>query len=569
MATQRGSGDEGSATATTEGGPAQRGDQPTPEDRTSGLHRHIGRTGLLFAGVGSIIGSGWLFGSLNASIIAGPAAVLSWAIAGVMIILIALTYAELGTMFPVSGGVVRFPHYAFGSFTSFTMGWITWLAAASVAPVEVEAALQYASNYIGGLAHVPAGSGGNPVLTFPIGYAVAVVLLAVFCWINLVGIRAFARANTPIVGWKIGVIFLVIVAFLVTKFRGANFSDFGGFTPYGWHGVFESIATAGIVFSYLGFRQGVELAGESENPRRNVPFAVIGSVVIAGLAYVALQVAFIGSAPTSGLDHGWSGLTFNNDFGPLAGIAQIIGLSWLATILYVDAVISPADTGLIYTTVTARISYAMGRNRNVPPQLERTSERGVPWVSLVLAFLVGLIFFLPFPGWQKLVTFITSATVLSFGSGPLVWAALRDRLPDHSRPFRLPFGHTIPFLAFFSSNVIVYWAGWNTNWKLFVAIGIGLVLLAVYKAIARDALPPMDWRAGAWVLPWLGSLALVSYLGNYGSDAAKVFSLESGVAIIFGLSLVVYLAAYMLRLPGDRVRELIEESAERAPASAA
>jgi amino acid transporter len=531
-------------------------------DEDSGLHRHIGLVGLLFAAVGSIIGSGWLFGALNASQLAGPAALIAWAIGGVMILLVGLTYAELGAMFPVSGGVVRFPHYAFGSFTSFMMGWITWLAAASVAPIEVEAAIQYASNNIGGLAHASAASGGNPVLTFPLGYAVAVVLMAIFCAVNMIGIRAFARANTPIVWWKLGVICLVVVAFLVTQFRGANFGDFGGFMPYGWHGVFESISTAGIVFSYLGFRQGVELAGESDNPRRNVPIAVIGSVLIAAVIYVLLQVAFTGAAPTSGLHKGWSGLTFANDFGPLAGIAQLIGLSWLATVLYVDAVISPAGTGLVYTTATARISYAMGRNGNAPPELAETTERGAPWVSLVLAFALGLIFFLPFPGWQKLVSFITSATVLSFGSGPLVWAALRKELPDRERPFRLPFGHTIPFLAFFSANMIVYWAGWDTNWKLFLAIVLGLILLAVYKAVKPRALGKMDWRAGAWVLPWLGALALISYLGNYGDSAAHKFGLGVGAALMLGVSVAVYLAAYHVRLPRARVRELVGEPAE-------
>jgi amino acid transporter len=533
------------------------------EDETSGLKRHVGRTGLLFAGVGSIIGSGWLFGALEASQLAGPAAVISWVIGALMIMMIALTFAELGTMFPVSGGVVRFPHFAFGSFTSFMMGWITWLAAASVAPVEVEAAIQYASNNIGGLAHVSAASGGNPVLTFPAGYIVAVILLAIFCWINLIGIRWFARANNAIVTWKLVVIVLVIVAFLLTEFRGANFGDFGGFAPYGSHGVFEAIATAGIIFSYLGFRQGVELAGESENPKRNVPFAVIGSVAIAAVLYIALQVAFIGAAPTEDLGHGWAGLEFANDFGPLAGIAQLIGLSWLATILYIDAVVSPADTGLIYMTVTARISYAMGRNRNAPEALERTNERGAPWVSLALAFVVGLIFILPFPGWQKLVTFITSATVLSFGSGPLVWAALRRELPDHERPFRLPGGHLIPFAGFLSSNLIIYWAGWNTNWKLFVAILIGLVLLGAQMAFRRDRLPPMDWLAGSWILPWLVALALVSYLGSYGGEAAHEIGRGVGVLVIAAISLAVYLAAYRLRLPGRRVKELIEEAANR------
>ena len=531
-----------------------------PEDETSGLHRHIGRTGLLFAGVGSIIGSGWLFGALEASQLAGPAAILSWVIGGAMIICIALTFAELGTMFPVSGGVVRFPHFAFGSFASFTMGWITWLSAASVAPVEVEAALQYASNNIGGLAHASAGSGGNPVLTFPLGYVVAAVLLAIFCWVNLVGIRWFARANNAIVTWKLAVIVLVIVAFVVTTFHGSNFGDFGGFAPYGSTGVFEAIATAGIIFSYLGFRQGVELAGESENPKRNVPFAVIGSVAIAGLLYVALQIAFIGAVSPGDLNHGWSGLEFANDFGPLAGIATIIGLSWLATILYADAVISPAGTGLVYTTVTARISYAMARNRNAPEALEKTSDRGAPWVSIALAFVVGLIFFLPFPGWQKLVTFITSATVLSFGVGPLVWAALRNRLPDHERPFRVPGGHVIPFLAFLSSNLIIYWAGWTTNWKLFVAILIGFALLGIQAAFARDRMPAMDWRAGLWILPWLGLIALVSYLGPYGADAAHTLKPGIGALAMLAISVVIYLAAYRSRLPSERVRELIEES---------
>jgi amino acid transporter len=391
---------------------------------------------------------------------------------------------------------------------------------------------------------------------------VAVVLMAIFCWINLIGIRAFARANTAIVWWKLGVISLVVVAFLLTAFHGANFSDHGGFQPYGWHGIFESISTAGIVFSYLGFRQGVELAGESDNPHRNVPFALIGSVLIAGTIYVLLQVAFIGAAPASGLHKGWAGLSFANDFGPLAGIAKLIGLSWLATILYVDAVVSPADTGLIYTTATARISDAMGRNGNAPPELAKTTDRGAPWVSLLLAFVLGLLFFLPFPGWQKLVAFITSATVLSFGSGPLVWAALRKELPDHERPFRLWGGHLIPFLAFFSANMIVYWAGWDTNWKLFLAIVLGLILLAVDLVVRRDRPAAMDWRAGAWVMPWLVALAAISYLGPYGDGARHSFGLAVGAAIMLVVSAAVYLAAYRLRLPGERVREELEAGSE-------
>ncbi|MFZ2115104.1 MAG: amino acid permease, partial [Pseudonocardiaceae bacterium] len=126
------------------------------------LKKDFGTIGLLFTAVGSIIGSGWLFGALKASQIAGPAAIFSWLIGTVMFVLIGLTYAEVGVMFPRSGGLARYPHYAFGSFTSFTMGWITWLATVSVAPVEVQAVTQYATNY---LPWLQVQANGTPVLT--------------------------------------------------------------------------------------------------------------------------------------------------------------------------------------------------------------------------------------------------------------------------------------------------------------------------------------------------------------------------------------------------------------------
>src|SRR5919206_3672109 len=140
------------------------------------LRRDIGVVGLLFTSVGSIIGSGWLFGALSASKIAGPAALLSWVIGGGAMILLALVHAELGGMYPVAGGNARFPHYAFGSLIGFAGGWFAFIGTVTTAPIEVEAALQYASNYISGLT---TEHGGTPVLTF-VGYLVAGVLMLIF-----------------------------------------------------------------------------------------------------------------------------------------------------------------------------------------------------------------------------------------------------------------------------------------------------------------------------------------------------------------------------------------------------
>lgn len=106
------------------------------------LRRDIGLVGLLFCSVGSIIGSGWLFGALSASIVAGPAALISWILGGAGVIVLALIHAELGGMYPVAGGSARYPHYAFGSMIGFAAGWFAFLGAVTTAPIEVEAALQ-------------------------------------------------------------------------------------------------------------------------------------------------------------------------------------------------------------------------------------------------------------------------------------------------------------------------------------------------------------------------------------------------------------------------------------------
>src|SRR5207247_7906386 len=152
---------------------------------TIGLRREIGFIGLLWASTGSIIGSGWLFGAQGALAAAGPAAIISWVIGALAIMLLALVHAELGGMYPVAGGTARFPHYAFGSVIGFTSGWVAFLGAVTVGPIMVEATLLYASNYISSLTTV---SGGRPVLTTQ-GYFVAAALLLLFCTINVLGVR--------------------------------------------------------------------------------------------------------------------------------------------------------------------------------------------------------------------------------------------------------------------------------------------------------------------------------------------------------------------------------------------
>ena len=338
----------------------QRGSAPSHK-----LRRDVGPVGLVFASLGSIIGAGWLFGALYASSLAGPAAIIAWLIGGSAMMLLALTHAELGGAYPVAGGNARFPHYAFGGLIGFTSGWVAFLGAVTVAPIMVQATLLYTSNYISSLTTV---SDGRPVLTAQ-GYVVAAALLLLFCTINVMGVRWLAETNMVAVCWKIFVPALTVVALLLTSAHGENFTAGGSFMPSGWKGVFLALASGGVVFACLGFEQAVQLGGESRNPGRNIPLAIIGGMIFSVGLYIALQVAFIAALDPSSLSKGWGAVSFSGKaelFGPFAGLATALGLGWLAVMLYTAAIVSPSATGLLYTGASARLSFALARNGYIP-----------------------------------------------------------------------------------------------------------------------------------------------------------------------------------------------------------
>ncbi|GMA96723.1 hypothetical protein GCM10025881_35470 [Pseudolysinimonas kribbensis] len=296
-----------------------------------------------------------------------------------------------------------------------------------------------------------------------------------------------------------------------------------------------------------------------------MPLAVIGSITITAVIYALLQLAFTLGVPQHLLGHGgWEKLTFANDAGPLAAIATIAGLGWLAFLLYLDAVVSPLDTALITTAATARVSYALARNRNAPEVLARTNRHGVPWVGLVVTFVGGLVLLLPFPSWQQLAGFITSSTVISFGVGPLAVGALRRAEPKRERPFRLPLGDVIPVLAFYAANMIVYWAGWETNSKLFVIVLIGHVLLVVLRIVGRvrGTNQHLDLRVGAvWLLPWLAAMALISRL----CDPTTHPELFGWVFLInIAVTVGIYFLAMRFRLPKESIDEHIAVAVKEA-----
>jgi amino acid transporter len=286
------------------------------------------------------------------------------------------------------------------------------------------------------------------------------------------------------------------------------------------------------VFSLIGFRAVIELSGESRNPQRDVPRAIIGSIIIVTAIYILLQIAFIGVIPEDQLVHGWSGVVLNGASGPFAAFAMILGLSWLAVILYVDATTSPLGTALVFTASTSRLNVAMSRNRNIPAFIGKVNARGLPVVALLLNLVVGMVLLAPLPAWDELVGIVSSATVLTGGIGALSLIVLRRSHPEIKRSFRLPAGVLIATLAFMSSAMVVYWCGWNVNRTVVIVLAVGLLLLAVTAPFARKKPRDLHMLHGVWLFPYLAGLFVLSWLGDYSGGVALIPSPwgEVGVA---------------------------------------
>ncbi|MGH3687833.1 MAG: APC family permease [Pseudonocardiaceae bacterium] len=520
-----------------------------------GFRRDVGFWALMFVSLGSIIGSGWLLGGLTAATLAGGASIVSYVLAGAVIMLLALVHAELGAAYPFAGGTGRWPRWVFGSLGGFTAGWIAWLQAVTIVPIEVEVTLGYLEQTWHGLVKDTGELAAK-------GLVVAVALMLLFTVINILGVRWLAETNRIAVLWKIAVPVLAIVVLTKVSFHSDNFTAGGGFAPYGAHGIFAALPL-GIVFAMQGFEQATQMAGEARNPQRNVPRAMIGSVILGTLLYLALEIAFIGALNPGNLVSGWANPVGKGGFGPYATLATSLGLGWLAVIFYVDAVISPADTSLVYLGTSARLSYALGHSGFVPKGVTRISSRGVPYTSIILSCIVGLICFLPFPSWQSLVRLITSATMAMYAFAPIALLALRKTDPDRSRPYRLPAASILAPLAFIAANEIIYWASWTVVEKLMLAIAAGYVVFGISFAVGRPMeRPPLDPQSLIWILPWFTGLAVISYNGQY--DGTKLIPewVDLGVVAVF--SLVIFFVAVRLRLPAQRVAAAIEDELKTA-----
>ncbi|WP_433338273.1 amino acid permease [Spirillospora sp. CA-294931] len=401
------------------------------------LKRTMSLLQLTLFSVGATLGTG-IFVVLGEAVPkAGPAVVVAFLLAAVTALFSALSYAELAGTIPVSGSSYSYAYATLGELVAWVCGWCLLLEyAVSVSAVAVGWG-SYLNEFFdksfgftmpAEISNSPGDNGG--VINLP---AVAVVLIAMLLLLR--GTSESATANTVMVVLKVGVlVFFCVMA--VTAFRSGNLTPFA---PMGWAGV--SAAGSKVFFSYIGFDAASTAGEEARNPRRDLPLAIVFSLVIVTTVYVAVGLTAVAAM-------NWKGFELSGSEASLARVLdEATGASWPSIVLSLGAVVAIASVVLTVMYGQTRILFAMSRDGLIPPVFRKVSPRtSVPVANtlIVAAFIATLAALIPL---GRLVDATSIGTLFAFALVSVGVIVLRRTRPDMPRSFRTPFYPVTPLLG--------------------------------------------------------------------------------------------------------------------------
>lgn len=460
------------------------------------LHRSLGIWQLTLLGVGAIIGTGIFVLTAEAAQKAGPGMMIAFIIAGFVCAVAALCYSELSSMVPVSGSAYTYSYAVLGEFVAWMVGWALILEY-SVAASAV--AVGWSGYFVGLLNNslgieIPFALANGPFAGGMINLP-AVIICMLVVGLLVIGTRESAAFNTVLVAVKI----VALTAFIVLALPVVDMENFQPFLPLGTSGVVA--AAASIFFAYVGFDAVSTAAEETQNPQRNIPLALIGSLAICTLFYLLVSAGVIGAIGAQPLmDAAGQGLmpgsiAMAEQCQSLAAIGQQpivcsrealahvlreIGWEKIGNLLGLAAFLALPSVILMMLFGQTRIFFVMSRDGLLPEVLSRIHSRFKTPHIVTMVTGVGVTFAAAFLPVGKLADISNSGTLFAFMVVAFTVMILRIKDRSRARPFRTPAIWLLGPLA--AAGCIILFLFLPTDAKLVFPIwsGIGFIVYFLY-----------------------------------------------------------------------------------------
>jgi basic amino acid/polyamine antiporter, APA family len=423
------------------------------EANRGGLVRAIRRVDLVAMIVNNIVGAG-IFGLPAATFaLAGSYSLLAFVACAFVMSLIVACFAELGSRFSATGGPYLYARAAFGPHVGFQAGWLLWLA-------RVGAFAAICNLMIGYLGFFWAGA--NEWRSIIICAVVASLAL-----LNILGVRRAALASTLFtIGKLVPLLFFVATGLFFVARSNYSFETlpaYGGFSQ----------AVFVVAFAFMGFEVGGIPAGETQDPRKHLPLALLGAMAMVAALYVLIEFVCIGTLPE-----------LASSQRPLADAAsRFIGPAG-AALIAAGALVSVTGTMHVVVMTTPRLLYAMAEQGDLPRALGATHDRyRTPYVAILVSAGVMLVFTLA-SGFLTALTISTISRLLTFAVACLALPALRRRNDVEPATFVLPGGPAIPFAAV----ALTAWLLSNSSrTELVAVVGTAVAGWLLQLAVRRSA----------------------------------------------------------------------------------
>lgn len=446
-------------------------DDMLAEAKKEGLQKTLNVWDLLVIGIGGIIGSG-IFAIVGVaaaggteSIGAGPALTVSMVIAAITCTFSALCYSEFASMIPVAGGAYTYTFATLGEFAAWMVGWILMLEYIISCIAVASAWSNYFMQFLKGFSkylpawianppiwlindyrtasHILEKSGANPADVIPAFHGIpfcinipAILAVAVITLILIRGTKNSAKMTGVMVAIKLAVIilFVLVGAFYV---KPANWTPFA---PNGFEGIFMGAFI--IFFAYIGFDAVSTVAEECENPQKDLPIGIMGSLIVTTIIYVLVALVLTGMQATSG-----GNIPIEFLKAPISYVMGVAGQHWVAGLISIGSLAGLTSVLIVLQLAASRILYAMSRDNFLPRRFQKLHPKfNTPHVLTVFVGIITIlgVFTLDLDVAAQLCNF---GTLMAFMIVCIAILILRKTDPDRPRPFKVPFSPVMPSLG--------------------------------------------------------------------------------------------------------------------------